>query len=648
MKAIKIAAGVVVVLIVGIVVILSMVDVNQYRGLIQDQAKAATGREVSVGEIELAISLSPAIVVHDIKVGNAPWGSRADMVIAERVAAHTQLIPLIFGTVNIGDLEVIGADVLLETNAEGKGNWEFDVESAPSEESTPLNVSGVSAERLKFAYRDAVSGMSADISAESIGVEIAGALMDMVVPSVELDGVEVAYAEGPTKAEAKIGVMRMTSKGAITDFNISNISVNDTIASYTNDGTPLDVAVETFSLDNDGALDLTAKLSGQDIKASGQIASIAQLMAREGEFPVQLAVDGFGLKADTDLIVSLAADRPSATGKIDIAEIVMPSASDESEAFGASSSDSGKVFPAAPLPWDTLAVANADVVLSIAKVTLSSGMEIENIAIPVKLSGSKLSVDPVSLSLAGGTVTAGLGMDATNKSVSLSADIAGMNAESLAKAMQQTDLVTEGPLDLKINVRGSGDTVQAVAASLGGSVVGGMGQSRIRSDALNVIGADVLMQVASAINPLGNKDPYTVAKCMVVNFQISNGVARTDKGIALVTDKMQVTSSGQIDLREERVSLNLRPKASSGIGIGVGSLAQAVKISGSLADPGVGVDAAGAVKAAGTIGAAIATGGISALLQGAKSRVDTAKRSLPGRADVAHQVAFIATQAYGD
>lgn len=620
MKAVKIAAGVVALLVIGVVVVLSMIDVNQYRGLIQEQAKAATGREVSVGEIELAISLSPAIVVHDITVGNAPWGSRPEMLVAERIAAHTQLIPLIFGTVNIGNLEIIGANVLLETNAEGKGNWEFDIESSPDEEATPLNINGVSAERLKFSYRDGVSKMRADVSADSLAVEIAGALMDMVIPSVELDGVELAYAEGKSKADAKIGMLRLAADGAITDFNITNISVNDTTASYTSEGAPLNVAVETFSLDDDGALEVSAKLDGQDIRASGQIASIAQLMGRDDEIPVKLSVEGFGLKADTDLVVNLTADKPSANGKISILEVIL------SDSGGAEASDGAKdkVFPSTPLPWDTLAVANADVTLNVGKVTLSNGLEISSIVVPVKLSGSNLSAEPISLALAGGTISASLGMNAANKSVSFKADIAGLNGESVSKAMQQTDLIEGGPLDLSINVRGGGDTVQSVMASLDGSIVGGMGESRIRSDALDVIGADILMQLASAINPMGNKDPYTVAKCMVVNFQIANGVARTEKGIALDTDKMQVTSSGQIDLKAERVSLNLRPKASSGIGIGIGSLAQAVKVSGPLSDPGVGIDAAGAAKAVGTIGAAIATGGISALLQGAKSRVDTA------------------------
>ena len=376
-------------------------------------------------------------------------------------------------------------------------------------------------------------------------------------------------------------------------------------------------------MDGDGKLELVAQLSGQEIRAGGQIASIAQLMAREDEFSVKLAIEGFGLTADTDLVVSLAEDRPSATGKISVSEAILSGGGEGISSGGASESPGSKVFPATPLPWDTLATAHAHVNLTLSKVVLSNGLEISNVVVPVKLAGSKLSADPITLAVAGGTVRAALAMDAADKSVSLKADAKGFTAENVAKAIKMTDLIAEGALDLNINVRGSGGTVRAAMANLNGSVVGGMGQSRIRSDALNVIGADIIMQVASIINPLGNKDPYTVAQCAVVNFQISQGIARTERGIALVTDKMQVTSSGKIDLGAERVDLNVRPKVSAGIGVGIGNLVQAVKISGPLSDPGVGIDAAGAAKTIGTIGAAIATGGLSILAQGAKSRMDT-------------------------
>jgi predicted phage tail protein len=147
--------------------------------------------------------------------------------------------------------------------------------------------------------------------------------------------------------------------------------------------------------------------------------------------------------------------------------------------------------------------------------------------------------------------------------------------------------------------------------------------------ALKYVGADALMQVINAINPFANKDPYTVAKCTVVNFQIANGVAITDKGIAFVTDKMEVVSTGKIDLGQETVDLAIRPKATTGVSVGLGNLTQAVKLAGPLSSPGVAIDAKGAVKALGGLGAALATGGVSLLAQSAKEKVDAASGDDP-------------------
>jgi len=151
-----------------------------------------------------------------------------------------------------------------------------------------------------------------------------------------------------------------------------------------------------------------------------------------------------------------------------------------------------------------------------------------------------------------------------------------------------------------------------------------MGESRMRNDMLNIVGADVIMQVLSAVNPVGNKDPYTVSRCGVVNLQIADGVARTTQGIALVTDKMQLIASGQIDLGAERIDLSVSPRATSGLGVGLGTIVQSVRISGPLADPSVGMDKANAVKTLGALGAAFATGGASLFAQGAKGRIEGA------------------------
>ena len=65
MKAMKITASVIALLVISIAGFLLTFDVSQYKGPIQEQAKAATGREVKIGDIKLSILLNPGIANTD-------------------------------------------------------------------------------------------------------------------------------------------------------------------------------------------------------------------------------------------------------------------------------------------------------------------------------------------------------------------------------------------------------------------------------------------------------------------------------------------------------------------------------------------------------------------------------------------------------
>ena len=713
MKILKIAAGIVAVLIVGLVVVLLTVDVSQYKGVIQDQAKAATGRDVTIGYIKLSLSLTPAIVVSDVQVANAPWGSRPQMLTLKSLEARTQLIPLLFGTVNISGLKLVEPDLVLETNAQGKGNWEFDTPVASSGSTgaaLPLNISGVAVEGLKLAYRDGKTKGTATVAAKTADVEIDGALADLKIPSVAVTDLQGSYAQGAMAGQGSAAGLTLTAVGPLTDFNITklaakdvkggfkngpasydgtvgsltmtgapraisgkestldiaaalkavnvtalvlenataalknsntattaaigkvaidakgrigdlgvtNLAVTDTKLSMQGAGEPLEAEIAAFSLIDAGALVLTAKVGGQDVKASGTLAPVATLARMDKAFPAKLTFEGMGLKGSTDLTINVAQKRPAARGAVNIPEL------DLSAFMKAPANADDRLFSPEPLPWDSLTSGDGSVKISIGKLTLPSGLVLNNVVLPVELAAGKMQISAASFNVAGGTVTSDVTVNAGDKSFALKTEATGLTAETIAREMKKGDLIQQGPVDLYINVRGAGDSMQAIAASMNGSVIAGMGESRIRSGALNIIGADMIMQVLGAINPVGNKDPYTVARCGVVNLQIADGVGRTTNGIALVTDKMQLTSSGTINFGTERVDLNFRPRATGGAGIGLGVLAQSVKVSGPLASPGIGVDKAGAVKTLGTLGAAFATGGLSALAQGAKSRADGA------------------------
>src|SRR3546814_2746280 len=83
-----------------------------------------TGRDLAInGDLKLDIlTLSPSLVVNDVRFANAEWGSRPDMAVVERFEAEVALLPLISGNLVIQRIVLVGADILIETNQQGRTN----------------------------------------------------------------------------------------------------------------------------------------------------------------------------------------------------------------------------------------------------------------------------------------------------------------------------------------------------------------------------------------------------------------------------------------------------------------------------------------------------------------------------------------------
>lgn len=129
-RLVKIGLGVVAVVVVAavaLVVFVSAADFGAYRNEIAAAVEQQTGRKITIaGDIDQSVlTLSPSIVLNDVSFSNAPWGRRPQMVTAKRIEISLDLIPLLSGDFHVRRFTLIGADVLLETNAKGGGNWAF-------------------------------------------------------------------------------------------------------------------------------------------------------------------------------------------------------------------------------------------------------------------------------------------------------------------------------------------------------------------------------------------------------------------------------------------------------------------------------------------------------------------------------------------
>ena len=138
------------VLVIGLVaaaaVFLYTVDYNRYKGLIADAVTDATGRQLAIkGDLTIAISLLPELVVTDVTLANAPWASQPQMAHIGQLRVRLKLLPLLVRDVDITRIKLIDTDLLLETDASGQANWQFSSRDTPR---TGVGMRGVAVEQL--------------------------------------------------------------------------------------------------------------------------------------------------------------------------------------------------------------------------------------------------------------------------------------------------------------------------------------------------------------------------------------------------------------------------------------------------------------------------------------------------------------------
>ena len=103
----------------------ALLNSGAVRGRVAAAAARAAGHEVRLGgPLGIAWSLAPALSARDVDVLNPPGFSRPALATVRRVEARVALWPLLSGRVEVPEVRVEGADVRLERDAAGRGNWE--------------------------------------------------------------------------------------------------------------------------------------------------------------------------------------------------------------------------------------------------------------------------------------------------------------------------------------------------------------------------------------------------------------------------------------------------------------------------------------------------------------------------------------------
>jgi uncharacterized protein involved in outer membrane biogenesis len=587
--ALKILAGafaLVVVVVIGVAIALATVDVNTLIGPVKDRVKAATGRDLAVnGGAHLALSLEPRLVLDDVTLSNAPWASGKDMISARQLELQVALLPLLSRRFELVELALVEPTIALEVDAQGRRNWD----TAP----TPTAVApGTAAPSFPPGFAAGNVGITNGLITFRDGAS--GGVTRIAVTKL------LVHARNPSSP------ISAEFRGAVNDIPIAVEGTLGPAADLLARRWPYPVSLQGEVAGQKAALSTKVKAVDQqysldDLKFTLGTNSLTGSFAVAGGGPrPKFLFDLRGPALALDALpvpVATAAPPPSAQG----------SAPKPAHAW---------LIPDTPVNFAPLRMADAEGSLAIGRLTLANGREYDNLRVALALDAGRLDVSSFSVATLGGTVAGSFAVDASRPAQAvLRARLTGKDlaAGALLALIGQKRDVKGGKTDVSLDLAAQGNSPHAWASSATGNFRLVTGPATLANPKVDPNSS--LDKFNLAINPFRASDPTTELRCTVVRFPIKNGIAHVDRSIAMETAKLGVSASGTIDFRNETLDFTFAPKVRKGIPFDVSNFANLVGVSGPFASPQVKIDPVGSAKAIASIGAAVGTGGLSALGQ---------------------------------
>jgi uncharacterized protein YhdP len=552
-----------------------------YRSLAERKASEALGRSVTIGALKIGWGDPLTIEVRDLRIANAPWGTRPEMVTLEHLYAQVDVAPLLQGTIRYRRLDVTRPDILLERDEKGTGNWKFAGGGGGSSGGLGL----VPKDRtqfptlLDFTLHDATityrttSGKALVIALKQAAVQTSG---DDQPVTLTADG---AYNDLPATLKATTDSFDTLRNAAVPfgeDFTLGNDV--STIAFKGHAMKPLDFD------EIEAALTIDTKNFGQLLKAFDAGLSAAFPVKLDGNLTRQ------GDHWQLDGIKGVTAGNP-VTGTFILDE--GPRGGTDKMAIKARydtlvlDSMLGKRKESKSTDWKSVALQLPDqkapeIKADLAAKRLKYGKTSLSAFALVGTGGpGALDIDSLQFAMAGSTFEANATAKSDGKATRLhvNAGLPGGNLSELLKTLGTTTDQIAGEVSARIALDAAGSTLGEALAHSNGTAVFAMVDGKVSRDALEKASADLRTVFRKG-------EGMSKVKCLLGIATVKNGVAQIQP-LILRTPEATLTGGGTIDLLKNRVDLTIRSDPKS---TGFFALDIPIRISGALDAPGAAPD----------------------------------------------------------
>ncbi|MBU3560291.1 AsmA family protein [Polynucleobacter hallstattensis] len=574
--------GLIILIAIGAWYTASTVDPAQLTKLLSSSVKNATGRDLKItGPVRLSFFPGISVSAESLSLSNASWGSHSEMLTLKRIDLSIKTLPLLSKRIEVGSVKLVGLELFLQKNGTGKANWDFSAD-APRESS------------------------SAQSNTETSSVS------DDLIP---MDSVSITDAQ----------IQYQDPSNTISSYQIQRLSLADS-----SDKT---------------AISLNMKLQEQALELSGKTGSLSRLLKEwnvsSAQFPVDLnlTMNGKSMMIQGELsknqktlptinlaFSSKAFDWPIFGVSPNYPPRALDGAKSVTVVHQAQNPQPKYLFSNEKIPFDVLPQAKGKIVINIVELNLPKRKPIENLQATLQLNGSAIDIPNLRLEMGKGSADLQIkltGFDTATPIITAKGVTKDFTLENLLARLDPGSKVSGGSMKMAFDVKTSGSSLHQMASNLNGKIQLSINQARMGTNFLNDAG-DFVVTLLDSMNPLRKKTSETILECAVAYLPINNGQINIAKSVGVETDRLDVALAGSINLKTEAINLTIDPQEKSGLTTGL-DLTGMVKMGGTLANPKAGINQAGVVNSAVSIGLGFLTGGASILAENARSM--TSKRS---------------------
>ena len=552
------------VLAIAVVVLVLLWDWNWFKGPIERRVQAQTGRTFEIGgDLDVDLGRITTIRADALSFGNAAWSKDPTMAVTDRLEFGFELLPLLFRRdLRIPDIRLDKPRLRLEKGPKGIGNWVFGEASGELPEFRRLWI-----EDGQLRFLDAAASTDIDVSVDS-----AAQGKDDATPPIVVEGGGRWHGDKFTvtgRAESPLDLRDQQRPYRID----ARLAAGATSAHVR--GTLLDpLRLRDF--------DLQLALSGQDMADLYPLIGIATPPTPPYKLDGRFTRDGAtwhyddftGTFGDSDLagdtsvqtgrarpylranLRSKRLDFDDLAGFIGAAPTVRGEKTNpELAAQAAQQAARSRVLPDTPYELDRLRAMDADVRWQAAHIN-APRLPLDDMDAHLILENGLLRLDPLNFGVAGGDIRSNIRMDAREATIRTRADISarGLNLDQLLPTVELAkDAV--GKLGGTIAVSGNGNSIAKMLGTADGDIALGMGRGQISNKLMEWTGLDI----AEVLKFLIQGDRRIPIRCAFGDFVLTNGVM-TSRALAFDTTDTIIIGAGTINLRDETLDLELRPR----------------------------------------------------------------------------------------